>query len=150
MKHKIADRLQVTVDQAEPLLRSLSDEMASAPVKAGGWSRKQVLGHLIDSASNNHQRFVRLQQFDQIRLAGYDQNHWVGAQAYTEADWNLLIDLWASYNRHLAQVIRRIRPEALPNRCELSPGREVTSDYFVDDYLTHLQHHLRQMGVLEN
>ncbi len=149
MKHKIADQLQATVEKVEPLLRALSDEMASVSIKEGGWSRKELLGHLIDSASNNHQRFVRLQQFEHIQLAGYEQDHWVRSQGYAESDWSLLIGLWASYNRHLAHVIRRIRPETLSHRCELSPGREMTLDYFVDDYMAHLEHHLRQMGVLD-
>jgi hypothetical protein len=149
MKHKIADQLQGTVQRVEPLLRALSDDAASIPIREGGWSRKELLGHLIDSASNNHQRFVRLQQFEYIRLATYEQEHWVRAQGYSEADWKSLVDLWTAYNRHLAHVIRRIRPETLSHRCEISTGREVTLDYFVDDYLGHLQHHLRQMGMIQ-
>jgi hypothetical protein len=148
MKHKIADQLETNLRQVEPLLRDLSDEKAAIPLKSGGWSRKQVLGHLIDSASNNHQRFIRLQQFEHVRLAGYQQDFWVESQGYSETGWQELIDLWVAYNRHLARVIRRIPAETLEHRCEISPGREATLDYFVDDYLGHLQHHLRQMGVL--
>jgi hypothetical protein len=147
MKHEIASKLRATVQTIEPVLRAISGEDAAVPLKEGGWSRKQVLGHLIDSASNNHQRFVRLQQFEHLQLAGYAQDHWVGVQGYAEADWGNLIDLWSAYNLHLSNVIRRIKPETLKNRCELTPGRSATLDYFVDDYLGHLQHHLRQMGV---
>jgi DinB superfamily len=147
MKHEIAGKLMATVRSVEPKLRGMSDAEAAIPLKEGGWSRKELLGHLIDSASNNHQRFVRLQQFEHIQLAGYAQEHWVRSQGYAEADWSNLIDLWTSYNLHLADVIRRIKPECLNNRCELTPGRSATLDYFVDDYLGHLQHHLRQMGV---
>jgi hypothetical protein len=149
MKHEIAEQLEASIQRVEPMLRALSDETASLPVREEGWSHKELLGHLIDSASNNHQRFVRLQQFERIQLAGYDQEHWVRAQGYAEAKWNSLIDLWVAYNRHLVHVIRRIPDEALGHRCEISPGRELTLDYFVDDYLRHLEHHLRQMSVLE-
>jgi hypothetical protein len=147
MKHEIADNLEAIVHDVEPRLRAISNEDASAPLRAGGWSAKQLLGHLIDSASNNHQRFVRLQQSGDIKLAGYDQEYWVESQGYAEADWPTLVSLWASYNLHLAHVVRRIGPETLGNLCEVAPGKEVTLDYFVDDYLRHLEHHLGQMGV---
>ena len=147
MKHKIADKLEVVASEVEPRLRALSNEQAGRPLKPDGWSPKEIVGHLIDSAANNHQRFVRMQQAAYIRLAGYDQDHWVRSQAYAEADWPSLISLWAYYNRHLAHVIRRIRPASLANRCEIAPGKELTLDYLVDDYLGHLEHHLRQIGV---
>jgi hypothetical protein len=149
MKHKIADKLEDIVRVVEPRLRAASSEQASVPLRPGGWSTKEVVGHLIDSASNNHQRFVRMQQLAHIRLAGYDQEHWVRWQAYVDADWPILVTLWASYNRHLAHVIRQIPPKTLANRCEIAPGRELTLDYLVDDYLGHLEHHLRQIGVYE-
>jgi hypothetical protein len=138
------------VRTVEPRLRAIPDDRAAAPLKPGGWSTKEVLGHLIDSASNNHQRFVRMQQVAHIKLAGYDQEHWVRWQAYGEADWESLISLWAAYNRHLAYIIRRIPAETLPNECELAPGKVLTLDYIVDDYLGHLEHHLRQIGVYEH
>jgi hypothetical protein len=147
MKHKIADTLEDIVAEVEPRLRSMADEQAATPLRVNGWSAKEVVGHLIDSASNNHQRFVRMQQAPHIQLAGYDQEHWVRWQAYADEDWPALISLWASYNRHLAHIIRQIQPAALANRCEIGPGRELTLDHLVDDYLGHLEHHLRQIGV---
>jgi hypothetical protein len=147
MKHKTADTLEAVVHTVEPSLRQIPADVASAAPKPGGWSPKQVIGHLIDSASNNHQRFVRMQQAEHIKLAGYDQEHWVRSQAYAEADWSDLISLWAAYNRHLSYIIRRIPAETLRHECELAPGKVLTLGYLVDDYLGHLEHHLRQIGV---
>ena len=149
MKHKTADTLEAVVHAVEPRLREIPTNRASAPLKPGGWSAKEVLGHLIDSASNNHQRFVRMQQTEHIQLAGYEQEHWVRFQGYSEADWLGLIALWAAYNRHLAHIIRRIPPETLHHDCELAPGKVLRLDYLVDDYLGHLEHHLRQIGVYD-
>jgi hypothetical protein len=133
MKHKIADKLAEIVKEVEPRLQAMSNQHASTPLRPGGWGTKQVIGHVIDSASNNHQRFVRMQQSAYVRLTSYDQEHWVAWQAYAEADWPVLISLWASYNRHLAHVIRQIRPSALANRCELAPDQVLTLDHLVDD-----------------
>jgi hypothetical protein len=148
-KHEIADALATVVDTVESRLRAIPDARAAAPLKQGGWSAKQVLGHLIDSASNNHQRFVRMQQTEHIRLAGYDQEYWVRWQAYSEADWTGLISLWSAYNRHLSYVLRQIPEKTLRNECELAPGKVLTLNYIVDDYLGHLEHHLRQIGVYD-
>ena len=98
------------VNSAEEILRVVSAEESRAPVLAGGWSRRQVMGHLIDSASNNHQRFVRASLQDSLEFPGYDQNGWAHMQAAEEADWSLLLALWANYNRYLAHIIAHLPP----------------------------------------
>ena len=82
MKDKIADTIEAVIRDVEPRLRAVSSDGAAEPLQRGGWSAKQLLGHLIDSASNNHQRFVSMQQSEHIHLVGYDQEFWVNAQAY--------------------------------------------------------------------
>jgi len=114
----------------------------------GGWSRKQVLGHLIDSASNNHQRFVRAALQGQLDFPGYDQQGWVRVQAVEEAPWPTLIALWASYNRHLAHVIAHLPPAQLGTACRIGSGEPVTLRFLVEDYLRHLLHHLAQLGAV--
>ncbi len=99
------------VDAAEPVLRQVSEHESSKPVLRGGWSRKQVIGHLIDSASNNHQRFVRALLEPSLVFPGYDQDGNVRVQAVQEADWQLLVSVWAAYNRYLAHVLAHI-PDA--------------------------------------
>ena len=91
-----------------PRLRALADARASSSLVPAKWSPKQILGHVIDSAANNHQRFVRVQAESDLNLPGYAQDFWVDTQRYSDRAWSDLIDLWASYNRHLAHVITHI------------------------------------------
>lgn len=111
----------------------------------GAWSPKQVLGHLIDSAANNHQRFVRAQQTDVVMLPGYEQNHWVESQGYQDADWPHLVALWTHLNLHLADVITRVPPAKYTVRCVIGDSEPLTLEAIVIDYLRHLQHHIAQI-----
>ena len=137
--------LRQEVDAAEPRLRALSDSRAASPLPRMKWSSKQVLGHLIDSATNNHQRFVRVQADSDLSLLGYAQDFWVDTQRYNDRAWPELIDLWCSYNRHLAHVIAHI-PETKGNvHCRIAGGPPVTLRFVALDYVGHVQHHLRQI-----
>src|SRR5580692_6638154 len=104
---ELSEKLQRAVESAEPRLRKITDQEAAKPILRGGWSSKQVIGHLIDSASNNHQRFVRASLQPSLDFPGYDQDGNVRVQAPQEADWSLLVSLWAAYNRYLAHIIAR-------------------------------------------
>ena len=138
-------KLRDEVDTAEARLRSLSYARAASSPGSGRWSPKKILGHLIDSAANNHQRFVRVQSEDGLRLPGYAQDAWVDTQRYGDRAWPDLIDLWCSYNRHLAHVIAHI-PEARGKvQCQISDGPPVTLRHIALDYVGHVQHHLKQI-----
>ena len=102
----IGAALVETVEAAVPMLRSMSEARAEQPRAPGKWSPKQVIGHLIDSASNNHQRFVRAQEGPSFAGPGYEQDHWVAVQGYQESSWDEIVALWRAYNRHLAQSHR--------------------------------------------
>lgn len=103
---QVGAELAHIVDGAEIRLRQVSEEESGQPALPGGWSRKQLLGHLIESASNNHQRFVRAALADALEFPAYDTPGSVRVQAAESARWPMLVDLWASYNRYLAHVIR--------------------------------------------
>src|SRR5262249_7171602 len=122
----------------------------------GKWSPREVIGHLVDSASNNHQRFVRAQLQDDLVFPGYEQDRWVAIQDYADAPWNELVTLWAAFNRHIARVMTlvpadvRLRLHARHNLHErafvpVPPDQPATLDYFMRDYVDHLRHHLRQV-----
>jgi hypothetical protein len=144
---ELSEKLTSVIDAAEPRLREFSESESEKPILSGGWSRKQVLGHLIDSASNNHQRFVRAALQSSLDFPGYDQDGNTRVQAPQEADWLLLASLWAAYNRYLAHIIARLPASKLETPCRIGSGAQVTLRFLATDYLTHLVHHLRQIGA---
>ncbi|MDE3168743.1 MAG: DinB family protein, partial [Acidobacteriota bacterium] len=109
----------------------------------------ELIGHLIDSASNNHQRFVRAALQRALDFPGYDQDASVRVQRFQEVDWNLLVSLWVAYNRHLAHVIAQLPAGHLETPCRIGYGNTVTLRFLATDYVDHLVHHLRQLGVAE-
>ncbi len=144
---ELSEKLLAVIEAAEPRLREISQSESEKPVLSGGWSRKQVIGHLIDSASNNHQRFVRAAQQASLEFPGYDQEGNTRVQAPQEADWLLLVSLWAAYNRYLAHIIARLPASKLETPCRIGSGQPVTLRFIATDYLTHLVHHLSQIGA---
>ena len=141
----ISRRLAADVAAAEWQLRALDDERASWQRAPGKWSPKQVLGHLIDSAANNHQRFVRAQIVDELVDPGYAQERWVSSQRYTDRPWAELVDLWGAYNRHLAHVIAAIPESRRDTPIRIGGDAPVTLSWVALDYVAHIQHHLRQI-----
>jgi hypothetical protein len=146
----LSQRLLSVVEAAEPKLRKISETESALPIKAGGWSRKQVLGHLIDSASNNHQRFVRAALQESLDFPAYDQDGNIRVQVPQEADWSLLISLWAAYNRYLAHVIAHLPASELETVCRIGSSEPVTLTFLVTDYVTHLLHHLKQVDAADS
>jgi hypothetical protein len=141
----IAKRLADDIATAEPRLRAIAEDRASRPVAPGKWSPKQILGHLIDSASNNHQRFVRAQLVEELRDPGYAQEGWVASQRYAERRWVDLVDLWCAYNRHLVHVIGAIPESRRDVPLAIGGDAPVTLSFVALDYVGHIQHHLNQM-----
>ena len=144
---ELSEKLVRTVQVAEGKLRKVSEAESSTPILKGGWSRKQVIGHLIDSASNNHQRFVRASLQGSLEFPGYDQDGCVRVQAVQDAPWPLLVALWKNYNLYLAHVIAHLPASQLEAQCRIGEDKPVTLKFLADDYLTHLLHHLGQIGV---
>lgn len=146
---ELSAKLWRLIDDAEPKLRAITEAQSAEPFLSGGWSRKELIGHLIDSASNNHQRFVRAALQPTLEYPSYDQNANVRVQRFQEADWRLLISLWVAYNRHLAHVIANLPADQLETSCRIGAGQPVTLRFLATDYVDHLVHHLRQLGVPE-
>jgi hypothetical protein len=142
---EIGKRLEDIVVRAEREFASLSDAKTSESAISGGWSRKQILGHLIDSASNNHQRFVRALLQDELRWPGYDQSGCVRVQHYQEARWSDLVGFWANYNRFLAHVLARVPDEKRKTQCFIGDYRAMTLEELAVDYVKHMEHHLGQV-----
>jgi DinB family protein len=146
MDRLAADLLRI-VDTAEAILRAVGEQESAKPVLAGGWSRKQVIGHLIDSASNNHQRFVRASLQDSLEFPAYDTDGCVQVQAMQQEPWTQLMALWTHYNRHLAHVIAHLPPAKLETPCRIGSDQPVTLRFLAEDYVRHLLHHLSQIDA---
>ncbi len=140
-----AEQLSTLLQSVPPRLVAISDVDAAASPGDGHWSKKQILGHLIDSAANNHQRFVRGQFVAHIDLPGYQQGQWVEAQRYATEPWADLVNLWLLLNRHLAHIVRGMPAEARDHTISIGGREPVTLGFVIDDYLGHLQHHLDQI-----
>ena len=104
-----------------------------------------ILGHLIDSAANNHQRFVRAQLAGSYAGPGYEQEAWVRVQQYTARPWRELVDLWAALNRHLAYAMDAVPASKISTPCIVGDDEAVTLEWLMRDYLRHLRHHLDQL-----
>jgi hypothetical protein len=139
-----ASRLEELLAEMGPRLLALSEEEAGGLAAGMRWSRKEILGHLVDSASNNHQRFVRAQAQERMSFPRYVQDQWIAAQGYRERPWGELVELWRLYNRHLAHVMRRVPASALDNVCVVAEDEPSTLAYHMIDYVRHMEHHLRQ------
>ena len=140
----LSDRLTTLVWKTKHIFDTYSDEETSEPIIAGGWSRKQIVGHLIDSASNNHQRFVRALLQDEIHLPTYDQEGNVRVQRYQEMQWGQLVGLWETYNRFLAHVLAGVPEAKLGTPCYIGNNPVMTLEELAEDYVRHMQHHLDQ------
>jgi hypothetical protein len=156
MAEVVAD-FRRTVEQSAARLLALDEgERGRRAPGEEGWTPKQIVGHLIDSASNNHRRFVLGQFTTDLVFDGYAQEDWVRSQRYEAADWDALVALWRSYNLHLAhvmahapaEVLQRERAEHTLDRIAFKAvpaDRPATLEYLMRDYVGHLKHHLRQI-----
>jgi hypothetical protein len=142
---KIADGIRMTVEDFAARFENVDEAKASQKPKSDKWSKKEILGHLIDSASNNHQRFVRAQYSKDTNFLPYEQMTWVTIQKYNSRTWKELLTLWMSYNFHIAYIVRNMPADCLQLSCTIGTGEPVTIGYIVADYLGHIQHHLRQI-----
>ncbi len=141
----VSAQLAETVQAAKPRLLAISEARASEKPYADKWSVKEILGHLVDSAANNHQRIVRMQEAPDIGVFGYAQEHWVNFQKYHARPWEAIVELWFQYNIHLAHVIAEVDPRALGHVCDVGYASPATLAFVIEDYLRHVRHHLAQV-----
>ena len=138
------ERLQFLCDTIPHLLTQIDEEAFSAKPKPEKWSKKEILGHLIDSAANNHHRFVR-GQFEEIPIITYDQNKWNACGYYQQMDSLQIISFWTAYNRQLVVLINNIPEKKLSNKINTGDENPHTIEFLIIDYVKHLEHHLRQI-----
>ena len=144
----LAAYLARTVAAELPHLRAIPDGPATTAVNrasGAGWSQRQELGHLIDSAINNHVRIVRAALHSSYEGPGYDQDAWIDAHRYQEQPWPELVDLWHAHNRVLVPLVANLASAKLGTPCAVGSDPPVTLGFLIDDYVLHMQHHIDQI-----
>jgi DinB superfamily len=145
MATEIAQEFRRELGVLQAMLLGLQPELADTPWRAGGWTRKQIVGHLLDSAANNRQRFVRAAADGRYAGPKYAQDAWVAAHGYAEQDWETLLRWWQAEHEILAAVVDRIPEERLRSQCVVGENEPVTLRFLIEDYLEHQQWHFAQL-----
>jgi len=154
----IADDLRRALERALPVLRAIDAEASLRSPAPGKWCPRELVGHLVDSASNNHQRFVRAPFQEDLVFPAYDQDAWVRAGRYREAPWEELVELFRLLNLQIARVLEgtspelAARPRARHNLDQIAwrtvpASQPATLAEFAADYVGHLRHHLAALGA---
>lgn len=138
------ERLQIIIDKAFEQFQEIDEAAFSLKPSPEKWSKKEILGHLIDSAANNHHRFIR-SQFEEIVIVSYNQNEWNQYNHYNELSSVHLLNFWKTYNQHLVEIIKRISNTNLNKTLKTAKGDEISLSFLVEDYIDHLEHHLSQI-----
>lgn len=142
-----AFKLKQIVEVVPDRLLSLTDQRASVKPAPGKWSPKEELGHLLDSAANNHQRIVRAQLETVPRMPGYNGDAWVILHEYQQREWRELVALWAALNHQLFQAAKNISEAASLRSCTIADSEPLTIRFILEDYVVHMLHHLHHIGI---
>ena len=140
-------QLRTLIHEIPPRLSKLplpQTELKPSPSK---WSPKEELGHLLDSAANNHQRIVRTQLEEQPKMPGYDGNAWVRLHGYQRRNWQELIELWRDLNQQLLAAAEAVPDSAWLRTCTIADSAPLTLKFVFEDYLEHMMRHLKHIGV---
>jgi hypothetical protein len=142
----IADQMEKTVNDYLPQLKSLDETRASLKPSAKKWSKKEILGHLVDSAQNNLRRFI-VAQYENNPKITYQQDEWVRINNYQTVKLEELVQLWHLQNRQIIAVLRNTDPGLASRTCDT--GELHSIEWLATDYIKHMKHHLHQVLELE-
>ncbi len=146
MPSELARRFRAELSEFQQTLHAVPPELIDVPDHAGGWTRKQIVGHLLDSAANNRQRFVRAAIDGSYAGPKYAQDAWVAAHGYEGQPWETLLRWWQAEHEILAAVVDRVPEDRLDARCTVGDDAPVTLRFLIEDYLVHQRHHLHQIA----
>ncbi|MEO5647647.1 MAG: DinB family protein [Chitinophagaceae bacterium] len=142
----IAAELESFIDDCNPKLHLLQEEELVEKSIPGKWSKKELIGHLIDSAQNNIRRFI-MAQYEENPIIIYNQDKWVNINNYQKADATDLINLWYLLNKQAANVLKITSDEVSHATCQTENLH--TIEWLAKDYIKHLRHHIHQVLDLE-
>jgi hypothetical protein len=147
MPTQIALTFRAEIEALQQRLAAVSPDLADNPWSPGKWTRKQIVGHLLDSAANNRQRFVRAVIDGSYAGPGYAQDGWVAAHGYADQPWAVLLEWWTIEHQILAAVVDRIPEDRLQSPCRVGDDAPVTLQFLVEDYIAHQRWHLAQIDA---
>jgi hypothetical protein len=139
--------LRELVQRVPDRLETLPKDAVESKPTPSNWSPKEELGHLLDSAANNHQRIVRAQFEDNPPMPGYEQNRWVAVHAYQRRNWKELIEVWQAMNRQLLAAAEAVPNSAWSRTLTVAGSEPLTLQFVFDDYVVHMLHHLHHIGI---
>jgi len=145
---KTIERLQEIILDFGSRMEKLKDKDISIRPAPNKWSRKEILGHLIDSAQNNLRRFI-VAQYEEVPTIIYQQDDWVKLSDYTHAPAHDLINLWRLLNEQICRVLNSINERDAGKLCMTNDPEPHSIAWLADDYIRHLLHHLHQILLLE-
>jgi hypothetical protein len=138
--------LKTLLEVLPPRLGALPQDAVEAKLP-DSWSAKQELGHLLDSAANNHQRIVRAQLEDNPAMPGYDGPVWVSLHCYQRRDWHELIGTWQALNRQLLAAAEAVPEGAWARTCTIGGSAPLTLQFVFEDYIHHMREHLEHLKI---
>jgi len=141
----VSVQFEIDLAAIHAALLAVPEILADTPWRAGGWTRKQIVGHLCDSAANNRQRFVRASIDGKYAGPGYAQDAWVEVHGYADQSWEMLLRWWQVEHEILKSVVARIPCERMGTACTVGDDAPVTLQFLIEDYIAHQQGHLKQI-----
>jgi hypothetical protein len=147
MPTEIAQRFRAEVDAVHSALLAVPVNLDDTPWRVGGWTRKQIVGHMLDSAANNRQRVVRASIHGRFTGPDYAQAEWVSAHGYSELTWATLLQWWEVEHEILAAAVDHVPEERLDAVCVIGENAPVTLRFVIEDYFRHQRWHLQQLNA---
>jgi len=141
---KIAERIEILIGEYSEKIRTIPNDEFSLKAHSEKWSKKEILGHLVDSALNNSRRFV-LGQYEQEPKVDYDGPHWVLLSNYRDYERENLVQLWTSLNLHICRILENMSAENYDRLCDSGDPELRTLQWLAEDYVQHMLHHLKQL-----
>jgi hypothetical protein len=141
----LASHFAADLNEVFAALLATPASVTEKPWREGGWTRKQIVGHLLDSAANNRQRFVRATLDRTYSGPGYAQDAWVDLNGYKDLGWETLLNWWRVEHEMLKELVARIPEDRLSVTCVVGENQPVTLRFLIEDYVAHQKHHLKQI-----
>ncbi|MBS1600714.1 MAG: DinB family protein [Bacteroidetes bacterium] len=145
---ELGAQLKKIIDDYSAMMREIEEKDFTQKPNPKKWSKKEILGHTIDSAQNNIRRFI-VAQYENRPIIKYNQDQWVAISNYQISPANDLIELWILLNRQICNILNTTSPDAASRTCITDSEREHTIAFLAEDYIKHLRHHLHQVLDLE-